>query len=398
MKLNVSILQGNMLIFAVVMIMFRPAFIAKFGMIGQITALAPVLIWVILISFVQLRNNQLFLLITPLYFLGLGAFHSLFIYEGNFIPVLAGFYAIIFPYVFWLFMIKLPAFEKEKIDLILIYVALVNVFGAIVFFFFDPLVFGWVGESIYSDSTKMAGGNIDLRARTFIGTPQTVGVYAAIMLFASYSNKTISRNFKFISILMLFILGLLSGSKSFYLSLFAIMVSNAVLNGIRLKYLVLLGCIPVLLFYFQDFSGIFRRVIGILYYLEAGISNHATYIAWAEVLNYLQDNQGIVFGKGIGALSRSGQLFIDSDLSFTTAESFILQILFESGLFGLLALLASIMFLLISNLKSQNYANFSLGVGIFVNMFVSPSFYGSAFGLLCYYYLFSSQLGFAKTP
>ena len=397
MKFKVSALQTSILIFALCLLMFRPAFIAKFGAIGQITALAPILVWIILIPFVRLRSNQLFLLITPLYFLGLGIVHSISSYQGNYLPALAGLYAIIFPYLFWLFMIKLPALNKETIDLFLIYVALINVAGAIVFFFYDPLVFGWVGESVYSDSAKMAVGNIDLRARTFIGTPQTVGVYAAVMLFASYSNTTISRKFKFACVGLLFILGLLSGSKSFYLSLLAILVAFSALNGVRVRYLLLCLCIPGLLVVWQDVAGIFGRVVGIVGYLETGISKHATYIAWAEVLNYLQTNQGLIFGQGLGALSRAGQLYYTSGLSFTTAESFILQILFESGLLGLLMLLTSIAYLLICSLKSKDYANFALGMGIFVNMFVSPSFYGSAFGFLGYYYLFSSQYRLSKT-
>lgn len=397
MKFKVSALQTSILIFALCSLMFRPAFIAKFGAIGQITALAPILVWIILIPFVRLRSNQLFLLVTPLYFLGLGIVHSISSYQGNYFPALAGLYAIIFPYLFWLFMIKLPALNKEMIDLFLIYVALINVAGAIVFFFYDPLVFGWVGESVYSDSAKMAVGNIDLRARTFIGTPQTLGVYAAVMLFASYSNTTISRKFKFASVVLLFILGLLSGSKSFYLSLLAILVAFSALNGVRARYLLLCLGIPGLLVVGQDVAGIFGRVVGVVGYLETGISEHATYIAWAEVLNYLQSNQGLIFGQGLGALSRAGQLYYTSGLSFTTAESFILQILFESGLLGLLMLLTSIAYLLICSLKSKDHANFALGMGIFVNMFVSPSFYGSAFGFLGYYYLFSSHYRPSKT-
>ena len=161
--------------------------------------------------------------------------------------------------------------------------------------------------------------------------------------------------------------------------------------------LLLCLCIPGLLVVGQDFAGIFGRIVGIVGYLETGISKHATYIAWAEVLNYLQNNQGLIFGQGLGALSRAGQLYYTSSLSFTTAESFILQILFESGLLGLLVLLTSIAYLLICSLKSKDYANFALGMGIFVNMFVSPSFYGSAFGFLGYYYLFSSQYRLSKT-
>lgn len=396
MKIKKSTLQTSLLIFASFVLIFRPAFIAKFGTIGQISALLPILVLIFLIPFTRLTKNQIFLLITPIYILVLGIFHSINIYHGNYLPVLAGLYSIIFPYVFWLFMIKLPAINKESIDVFLIHVALINTAGAIVFFFYDPLVFGWVGESVYSDSDKMAAGNIDLRARTFIGTPQTIGVYAAIMLFAAFSNKTISQKFKFVSVVLFFILGLLSGSKSFYLSLFVIMLVVSILNGMRFRYFIFLLCIPIFLFLVQDVAGIFGRIVGILSYLERGISNHATYIAWTEVLYYLQENDRLIFGQGIGSLSRAGQLFYSSGLSFSTAESFILQILFESGLFGLLLLLSSIIYLVICNLKSKNYVNFALGMGIFVNMFISPSFYGAAFGFLGYYYLFSSQHRFVR--
>lgn len=371
--------------------MFRPALISKFGAAGQIAALAPIIIFVLLIPFVRLGPNQRFLLLTPLYIFGLGIIHTISIYQGNYLPVMAGLYAIILPYIFWLFMYNLPYFNKKRLDLFFIYIALINVFGAIVFYFYDPLVFGWVGESIYSDEKKMAVGNIDLRARTFIGTPQTVGVYAAVMLFASYSNKIISQKFKFVSILLLFILGVLSGSKSFYLSLFAIVFTFALFNGFRLRYLLFFLCIPILLFLLQDFSGIFGRITGVLSYLESGISNHATYIAWVEVLNYLRDNDGLIFGQGLGALSRAGQAYYSSGLSFTTAESYMLQILFESGLFGLLFLVTSLIYLLACNIKNKDYVHLALGVGLIVNMFISPSFYGSSFGFLGYYYLFSSQ-------
>ena len=101
MKIKKSTLQTSLLIFASFVLIFRPAFIAKFGTIGQISALVPILVLIFLIPFTRLTKNQLFLLITPIYILVLGIFHSINIYHGNYLPVLAGLYSIIFPYVFW---------------------------------------------------------------------------------------------------------------------------------------------------------------------------------------------------------------------------------------------------------------------------------------------------------
>ena len=84
--------------------MFRPALISKFGAAGQIAALAPIIIFVLLIPFVRLGPNQRFLLLTPLCIFGLGIIHTISIYQGNYLPVMAGLYAIILPYIFWLFM------------------------------------------------------------------------------------------------------------------------------------------------------------------------------------------------------------------------------------------------------------------------------------------------------
>ena len=391
MNFKLSVVVSNTVIFAVCMVMFRPALKAQFGDVGEIASLMPILALILLMPLFRIGSHQILLMITPLYFLGLGVAHSLSIYKGNFLPVLAGLYSIVLPYFFWLFVIRLSGLNREKIDLFLLYFALMNVFGALVFFFYDPLVFGWVGESIYSDAKKMAGGNVELRARTFIGTPQTIGVYSAVMLFAAYSNRMISPTFKTISIILLFIMGLLSGSKSFYLSLVAIIFSYTMFRGLRLRYMLAFLCAPILLILSKDLNGIFGRIVGVLSYLETGIENHATYIAWAKVLNYMMDSGGILFGYGLGALSRSGQVYYTHDLLFTTAESFILQVLFEAGIVGLLILLSSIAYLLICNLKNKGHANFAIGVGIFVNMFISPSFYGTAFGFLGYYYLFSSQ-------
>jgi hypothetical protein len=252
-------------------------------------------------------------------------------------------------------------------------------------------VFGFVGESIYSDEAKMAVGNIDLRARSFIGTPQTLGVYAAVLSFFTYSTKYLSVRTKFTFIVLFLLLGLLSGSKSFYLTLAITIFVFSLCTKVRIKYFTVLLLVPIFLFFFQDVSGIFKRIYGVLIYLDVGISNHATYIAWVKVLDYDMDTLSFLFGNGVGALSRASQEFYVSAFPFSTSESYILQMFFEIGLVGIIVILCSMLYLVIATFKTRNYANFAIIFGIFANMIISPSFYGVAFSFFGYYFFFRSQ-------
>lgn len=120
-------------------------------------------------------------------------------------------------------------------------------------------MFGFVGESIYPDEAKMAVGNIDLRARSFIGTPQTLGVYAAVLLFFTYSTKYLSVRIKFIFMALFLLLELLSGSKSFYLTLAITIFVFSLCTKVRIKYFTVLLLVPIFLYFFQDVSGIFKK-------------------------------------------------------------------------------------------------------------------------------------------
>ena len=392
MTFRVSTLVTTLVILTLSLILFRPALISQFGPVGQLAAALPVITFFALIRYISIDRNNLLLLVAPLYFIAVGSFHAALIYNGNFLPVLSGLYSLALPSLFWISFANSPYLNMQKVNTTLIYIATLNALGAVVFFFYDPLVFGWVDESIYSNEALMARGNVELRARTFIGGPQTVGVYASIMLLAAYFDGSIASRLKIVSCCLIFLMGALSGSKSFYLGLAVTGLTLMLLQGVRLRLALffVVFCTFVVLLY--DQAGIFSRVIGIFTYIHTGIEEHATFIAWNEVVQFLFNSSllNLTFGNGIGALSRAGMNFYESDLPFTTAESFLLQVIFEAGLLGGLVVLGLFFFLLIQKFKKREYPEFAICLGILINMIITPSFYGAAFSFLGYFYLLSS--------
>ena len=374
---------------AIISVLFRPSFKAIFGSLGELSAITPVVVMLFLLPKVRLAPIKIIFFVFPIYLFLSYALHVTFIYSGDFYSASIGLYVILVPYLFWLIVSQSGCgLDIRKYDLLFIHIGVLNAVGGIIFFFYDPLIFGLIGESIYSNTENMAKGHIDLRAKTFIGSPQTVGVYSALMFFFTYTSNLITPKSKFIFLILFLLLGVLSGSKSFYLSLGTTVIIFSLCTKIRYRYFLILLLAPVALFFLKDAGRIFDRIVGIFKYLEIGISQHATYQAWFKVLAYDSDIWNIFFGNGIGALSRAAMESHSLKFPFSAAEGFLLQIFFEIGLIGLIFFLLSISFFIILQIKKSDFSSFALTMGVLINMMVSPSFYGFGFSFFAYYILF----------
>lgn len=105
--------------------------------------MVPIIATIFLMPKLRFRKNQAFLLVFPVCITLMALFHFFSIYNGNYLFPLIGLYVVMFPYIFWLIVSQaVTNLDIRKIDLFFIYVGVVNVVGAIIFFFMTLLCLG----------------------------------------------------------------------------------------------------------------------------------------------------------------------------------------------------------------------------------------------------------------
>lgn len=246
-------------------------------------------------------------------------------------------------------------------------------FGAIINFFFSPNIFGLINETVYSNEENLLKITFTKRAISFIKSPQSLG-FLMSLVFLMQKRDTIKHK---ISLLFTFVVGIITFSKSFFLT---------VLASLLLKYKRKLAYIIALITAFFSlidlnlFSQGFQRIFNI-YNVISNFTTSDRFQSYSYFLIY-EDLPTFLFGNGVGKLSRGAEIFSNNNEIFRSSESFIIQMYFEIGIIGLL-LFVLLMFKFFKNLKNKEVFIVILFLSIF-----TPSLYGYASSFFFYYFLF----------
>ena len=245
--------------------------------------------------------------------------------------------------------------------------------GAFVNFFVSPNIFGLINETVYSNQENLSKLNFTKRAISFIKSPQSLGFILSLFFLLHKRYNIKSKIFS----LIIFIAGIITFSKSFFLTIF---------TSISLKYRRKLVYIFIIIITFINFIDVNVLPFGLQRILNIGntvknFANSNRVESYSYFLTY--DNfPTFMLGNGVGKLSRGAEIFSNSNEIFQSSESFIIQLYYEIGIIGLFIFLL-LMTKIFRNLKNKEVFFIILILSIF-----TPSLYGYGSAFFFYYFLF----------
>ena len=241
-------------------------------------------------------------------------------------------------------------------------------------------------HEIYGSVELMASGRFVRRVTGFMGSPQNYSLYIGVMICLLYCSNIKKRN-KYLTLTILLMGGLVSGSRAFSLFIFLTVVLTVLLNrAINVKNMN--RTIKNILLFVFIIIAIYE--LGNINYLNATINRMVKFIGdWPALKIYLNHLNAIDFttiwlGKGMGVNERIvvnllGSRYYQMVGSYTNSyESYVLSLFMQSGLIGLIGFLAIYTKALINSFNQQNKLYFSVLIAIFINLLFTPSFNGLA--------------------
>lgn len=253
------------------------------------------------------------------------------------------------------------------------YIFLFILVGAFVNFFVSPNIFGLINETVFSNQENLSKLNFTKRAISFIKSPQSLGFVLSLFFLLKKRYDIKSKIFS----LVIFIAGLITFSKSFFLTIF---------TSIILRYRRKIVYVFIIIITFINFIDInslpsaFQRIFNIGM-IVSNFSNSSRVESYSYFLTY-KNFPTLMLGNGIGKLSRGAEVFSISNEIFYSSESFIIQLYYEIGIIGLFIFIL-LMTKIFRNLKNKNVFFIILILSIF-----TPSLYGYAPAFFFYYFLF----------
>ena len=315
------------------------------------------------------------------FFLSLIFFIHIFIYSDLYSSIKAFFMYTVY-IIYWLFYFQKHTLNDFKYFLISTfpYVLIISFLGCIQFFI-SPDLFGILSHD--SNNIKWAHDKsffqyvIFFRASSTLGSPQVYSLFLAlhIILFVNFKT-TVSRKTHFLCLFLLIVSGLLSGSKSFIVTmlLYIIFCGIKYFKRIQIRYGLLFGALIIGFIYFSEYE-LINRVVNLSEFVmqESRDSRLGRYVDMVLSSNLL-------IGEGLGVISFSNQD------SYFASESYIFQILYECGwiIFSTFLFMFLILFFA-ANISVFNHIKvfilllfFSM---IYVHAFFNPAFF-SIWGVL----------------
>ena len=239
-------------------------------------------------------------------------------------------------------------------------------------FFYSKNLFGLLELNYY---TKLDSNVTPRGVSIFTRSPQSTAFIAGTILLFSVGYNELKIN-RFL-IILVFLTGILTFSKIFIFFLFAIFVINF---SIRKIFQFLLIVLPILLSLPIVESTFNLEGLGRLITIIDTISNYNNYVTfniWTSQLNLnFSSVYDLLFGKGLGILSRSNKEIFDV-LGFYSSESYILQIYNEIGLTGIF-ILFGILLLGMNRLIKKKF------IALILISFFNPALYGITISFLIY--------------
>jgi len=300
---------------------------------------------------------------------------------------IVGFCNIFAPMFFFLTLFRLADDKQyifEHILKLLIIVVLINSIGGLLQGTISINIFGLISNDIYANAEVMSKGSVTPRLISFISSPQSLAVALAFgfSLATFFWPKEYSGLYKVMAMILIFITGALTLSKAFFLFLFIVFFSHAIINRSILLPILVIGGISLLSFH-ERFQRIFLADTFI-----SDISTYSAFKYWIEGFRDMAQIGNLFFGKGLGIYSRGGQILSGSD-EIHGVESYIIQIFAETGLIGI----SSLLLIIICSIKrcfSNNKLLVPIILAFLVNGIFSPALYGYLSGTLFSFVIVSS--------
>lgn len=252
------------------------------------------------------------------------------------IVALIGFLNLTISLVFWWLAISLNANALEEffnsVRSIFIAVGFVVTLGAFVQFFVSRTLFGLLGPAVYT--SEGVGTMYTQRAISFITSPQSLSIFLGVLFALNITGKKQKTAFVAATSALILFAGLLTGSKSFvlFIGLFAVLFA---IDQRRWGFLMVLVGLILLFPVLAAVSETTGRLVGMAERLT-NLSDYLTFQIWLSFVTFPSDLIQVLFGHGLGIVSRGAQILYEYSILNGSAESFFVQLYFETGVVGLL--------------------------------------------------------------
>lgn len=326
--------------------------------------------------------------VTAFFFIGV----LVFVYSILLNPLavsLVGYIAFFANLLFWvLFFSKYK--HKDLNDFIhfylkvnIIFATVTAIFG-IYQYFIDPSLMGFAIHDIYGSPELMESGRFVRRVTGLMGSPQNYSLYLATMtcllIYANFKKK-----YKYIALLIMLLGGLLSGSRAYTAMLLLVIAIASGINVIKnsknadvlakrvILFISLLGILFVMLN--LNFS---NRTLGRMFVFISDWPALRIYYSYLESA----DLSSLLLGNGLGFNERLVAQFFKEEyysifgVYYSSFESYLLSLLMQTGLVGVIGFLWIYFQSLKKTLKRNFVIYYATLIGIFINISFTPSFNG----------------------
>ncbi|GIU46707.1 hypothetical protein TUM3794_39740 [Shewanella colwelliana] len=255
---------------------------------------------------------------------------------------------------------------------VLVLFGFVNAVGGIVQFYISPNLFGLISSRVYDGTLEY---DVTKRAVSILSSPQSLSIYLAFCL-TIVRYLSVDFLLKIFVFVVIFICGVLSGSKAFFVFLLAYMLLSTSLKNVTFVILVLLSLI-LFSFYYRTGIDTFDRVLDLpVKLMELG--NYGTFKIWKDFILFPSSMLELFFGRGIGVMSTASQTINNYQTLGGSTESFLIQLYFELGLVGLFLFILMFSYAPLKYIfLKSNSRSFAISIiSLFSNMAFSPAFFG----------------------
>jgi hypothetical protein len=358
--------------------------------INPVLQVLPILMLIVFIVFLYVKilqnliisKNQIYIYILLSYFSFLVlVYNFIAIQHYTFTPYLGILQYLIIP-IFWFIFYENIKINKDSffnlIVQIIISFALLNSFGAIIQYFISPDLFGTIQNNTYTASTMdELKQHVTKRAISFISSPQSLGLFLGL----SFALVIISAKKKSLKLGLILFAGLLTGSKIFILFIFTFLSLNSLKNNKLLFFLSLSLIVPIILIFQNDTLNRFIAIFSTM----GNMSEYMTFLVWYSFVTYETSTIQFLFGHGLGVITASSQLLYEYKILNGSAESYLIQLYFETGIIGLLLFLYLYIKSILNFLQSKSNKQFAfILIALSISLIGTPSFFGFI-NSLCFY-------------
>jgi hypothetical protein len=307
-------------------------------------------------------------------------------------------------------MLRVRSNRRRSLDRTNLVVATAVAAIGIYQYFFNPTLWGFAS----SEGIEKYIFGATLRVNSLLPSAMTLGAYLVLSALLALTLPT-RGTWTTAAVSLCVVCALLTGNKSTFFSLGAVLVYGLADRGVRRRgvrgllpylagvgvgYLVLLAFVDVWGPWLEGVNSTVFRVVAPFFF--AGETDQVSYLlAYWRLLFLLYGGSGasaLAFGNGLG-LTRQNTTFFGGEAlgDFMVAESFLVQLLFEVGIIGLL-LFHGVLWRVFRRARAQP-PHHGLGfdhvlVALYANMIVVHVFSGVFLGFLWGY--FAALLAFGQ--